>query len=281
MQRVFSPCSLAAGLFLLAGTAQAQIDFYSEIDGPQEPTNSLATGTATITVDTNANTLTYSITLVGLNNETAAHIHGPANPGQGGGIAHGLPAGNPKNGVWFYLQAEEADILAGRYYINIHTTAFPNGEIRGQICPTPQSYCACTTASGPPCGNADPNAGCVNSTGAGAKLGFSGLPSVILDTLQISATSVPANQFGILFMANNQSQIPFGDGQLCATGAIKRFRLQSSGGAGVLSIGPGFVATTSVVAGQTKRFQAWFRDPMGPCGNGFNTSDGLSVEFTP
>jgi hypothetical protein len=29
--------------------------------------------------------------------------------------------------------AQAADLLAGRYYINIHTAATPAGEIRGQV----------------------------------------------------------------------------------------------------------------------------------------------------
>jgi hypothetical protein len=29
--------------------------------------------------------------------------------------------------------AQAADLLAGRWYVNIHTAQFPNGEIRGQL----------------------------------------------------------------------------------------------------------------------------------------------------
>jgi hypothetical protein len=46
---------------------------------------------------------------------------------------HALPAGSPKVGVWNYAEAQEASILAGRCYVNIHTTANPGGEIRGQM----------------------------------------------------------------------------------------------------------------------------------------------------
>ncbi|OGF05496.1 MAG: hypothetical protein A2W00_01320 [Candidatus Eisenbacteria bacterium RBG_16_71_46] len=103
----------------------------------QVPTNgSTATGTMNITVDTNANTLTYQITYGGLSSaETAAHIHGPAAPGTNAGVKHALPAGSPKNGVWNYPEPDEADILSGRMYVNIHTSTNPGGEIRGQIAP--------------------------------------------------------------------------------------------------------------------------------------------------
>nr|MBA3468314.1 CHRD domain-containing protein [Herpetosiphonaceae bacterium] len=110
------------------------------IDGAQEvpPSGSTATGSAAITIDTAANTLSYNITFSGLSSsELSAHIHGFAPPGANAGVLHTLPAGSPKIGVYNYNQADEANILAGLTYINIHSTNFPGGEIRGQIAGTP------------------------------------------------------------------------------------------------------------------------------------------------
>jgi Cu/Zn superoxide dismutase len=107
------------------------------LQGIQEvpPNASTAVGSATIEVDTDANTLTYYISYGGLGSaETAAHIHGASEPGVAAPVIHGLPAGSPKVGVWVYPEALEEDILSGRTYINIHTVVFPGGEIRGQIC---------------------------------------------------------------------------------------------------------------------------------------------------
>ena len=275
------PAPIAA--VLLATPAIAQLDYYSILDGAQHGTNSQHTGVATITIDTAANTFDYIITYTGLDSpEMGAFIHGPADPGQIAGAVHQLPPDNPKIGTWDYEESMEADILGGRYYIDIHSQDLPSGELRGQICPTPVFFCACDTASGPPCGNSDPDGGCTNSTGKGAQLSISGLPSVILDTLEVRATRVPAMQLGIFFMADNQGQSPFGDGQLCATGAIRRFLPpQNSGTGGALTLPPGIAAASNLSAGQTKTFQAWFRDPMGPCGSGFNTSDAVQVLWTP
>ncbi|MEM7165167.1 MAG: CHRD domain-containing protein [Planctomycetota bacterium] len=106
------------------------------LSGLQEvpATPSSAFGCGRFIVDTTANTVTYRISYAGLlGAETVAHIHGPAPVGTNGGVAHALPAGSPKMGVWNYPEAQEADILAGSFYVNIHSAAFPGGEIRGQI----------------------------------------------------------------------------------------------------------------------------------------------------
>jgi hypothetical protein len=102
--------------------------------GAQEvPANgSTATAQGTIFVSTDENKLYFDLTH-NVANETAAHIHGPAPRGQNAGVLFALPAGPTKVGQWFYPEHLEKDIVEGRMYINIHSQAFPNGEIRGQI----------------------------------------------------------------------------------------------------------------------------------------------------
>jgi len=128
--------SLVLSLALAAAAPAVVLNYTADIDGLQEvpPNASPAVGSATITIDTDANTLSYNITFAGLTGtETAAHIHGFADPGINAGALHTLPAGSPKVGVWNYAEADEANILAGLCYINIHSTLFGGGEIRGQI----------------------------------------------------------------------------------------------------------------------------------------------------
>lgn len=96
--------------------------------------NSTATGSGIFTINTRKNTVRFNITFSGLSGtETGAHIHGFVPSGSNAPIIFTLPSGSPKTGVWNYLESEEADILAGKTYVNIHSTVFPNGEIRGQI----------------------------------------------------------------------------------------------------------------------------------------------------
>jgi len=137
--RVAAAALLAAALACGAGATRVEsavLNYSAVLTSMQEvPTNaSTAFGSGVFTIDTDANTVTYHISFTGLSSaETAAHIHGAADPGVNAGVLHALPAGSPKIGVWNYLEANETDIVAGRMYANIHTVNFGGGEIRGQI----------------------------------------------------------------------------------------------------------------------------------------------------
>ncbi len=124
-------------VFAASAASAAIINLSASLDGLQEvpPNASPATGTATCVMDTDANTLTYTVAFSGLlAPQTAGHFHGFAAPGVNAGVLHGLPAlGSPVAGVWNYLEAQEANIIAGLTYVNIHTSMFPGGEIRGQV----------------------------------------------------------------------------------------------------------------------------------------------------
>lgn len=136
-----------AVLAFSASTASAALFGYSAvINATQEvPTNpSTATGAATFVHDDVAHTLTYSLSFQGLTQGlTAAHIHGPAAAGANAGVLHFFPF-NPLlgqlagswNGSWTAMTpTQETQLAAGLYYVNIHTSFRPGGEIRGQILP--------------------------------------------------------------------------------------------------------------------------------------------------
>jgi hypothetical protein len=101
------------------------------LSGKEEiPANaSSTTGTFNGLYDKVMKMLTYKITVTGAT-PTAMHLH-KAGVGTNGDVIIPIPALTGMTGV---LTAEqEADLLAGNYYFNLHTTAFPGGEIRGQV----------------------------------------------------------------------------------------------------------------------------------------------------
>lgn len=155
-----------------------------------------------------------------------------------------------------------------------------------QFPPPPTAFCFGESC---PCGNDDPGAGCANSTGSGALLSASGSTRASLDDLVLSLSGAPPTQNGLVAMATNSPNLPFGDGRLCLGGPnVCRLGVQNTGAGGSFQLGPGIVASTQTLAascriefGQTWIFQVWFRDPAGPCSSGFNLSNALSVIFIP
>jgi hypothetical protein len=112
----------------------ATTTFIALLNGGQEipPNTSNASGIAFLTFD--GKQLCFAITTTIGVQETAAHIHGPAAPGETAGILFPLDAGRAKNGCWSSPdKSVKRALKKGRLYLNIHTDDFPNGEIRGQI----------------------------------------------------------------------------------------------------------------------------------------------------
>jgi hypothetical protein len=66
--------------------------------------------------------------------ETDAHIHGPAAAGANAPVLFPLPPGTPLQNVIINPNTQEvASLRAGQLYMNVHSSAFPDGEIRGQL----------------------------------------------------------------------------------------------------------------------------------------------------
>lgn len=102
------------------------------------PVMSAATGQADVSFDPESNKLTWSVSYAGLSGPaTAAHFHGPAVGGRNAGVVVPLTGGmdSPIAGSTTITKAQAADLLAGKWYVNVHTAANPGGEIRGQVGP--------------------------------------------------------------------------------------------------------------------------------------------------
>jgi hypothetical protein len=129
---------LAFGLLAIASPAFAEsIALKADLKGSSSvpPNTSPATGQVAVSYDTATKVLTYNVTFTGLSGPAiAAHFHGPAEAGKNAGIAVHFPAVvSPIRGTVTLTDAQAADLLAGRWYANIHTNAIPSGEIRGQL----------------------------------------------------------------------------------------------------------------------------------------------------
>lgn len=124
-----------ASVLAVTSASAEMLAFKADLKGASEvpPTDSAATGTAEVNVDTATKEVKWTIQFSGLTGDaTAAHFHGPAAIGENAGPAVDI-SGKIESGSATLTDAQLADLQAGKLYINIHTAKFPDGEIRGQV----------------------------------------------------------------------------------------------------------------------------------------------------
>jgi aldose sugar dehydrogenase len=110
--------------------------FVANLTGAQEvpPTGSSATGTATVLLSPDEQSARVQLNFSGLSSaQTTAHIHGPAMPGVTAPVLFPLPNGNFSDLFIALTPADVTNLKNGLLYINVHSSNFPNGEIRGQF----------------------------------------------------------------------------------------------------------------------------------------------------
>ena len=119
-------------------TTSNTVTFTATLNGASEvPANaSMGTGMANFTYDKTTYILSGTVTFTAIT-PVAGHIHKGA-VGVAGGVIFPLvgaaPLTSPVNFTFAPLDAtQRADLLANMYYVNLHTAAFPDGEIRGQL----------------------------------------------------------------------------------------------------------------------------------------------------
>ncbi len=134
-------------LILVTPTAHAALLFDTTLDGTQEvPANlSLATGYSTVLLNDAEDQITVNFSWSDLTAPaTVAHIHGPAAPGLNAspvftfsGVS-GITSGSIPEQVFAITPAQVAYLKEGLYYVNIHNSLYPGGEIRGQLALVPE-----------------------------------------------------------------------------------------------------------------------------------------------
>ena len=137
-----------AAALLFTTPAHASVIFTATLSGANEtpPNASPAVGLGTFTLNNAQTDLQYSIVFSGLlGGLTAMHFHN-APPGIAGPVVRAIDitccAGATSaslTGDWLSTDpspltaALVAQLLAGNIYVNVHSTVFPGGEIRGQL----------------------------------------------------------------------------------------------------------------------------------------------------
>ena len=125
--------------FGLAAQAAHITVFNTVMTGDQanagQGTGSAGKGAATMTLNSNTGEFIWFVAWENLTgNVTNAHFHGPAAPDQNGGVQVAIDFGsNPTSGSAILTSGQIDDLLAGLWYINIHSSVNPGGEIRGQV----------------------------------------------------------------------------------------------------------------------------------------------------
>ena len=132
---------LALALLLGASTLHAET-YGAVLTGSQEspPRDTPGFGRATVTLDAARTTVTVDVFVTGLTTPiTGAHIHGEAPPGTNAGVVIGFDQTRFANGrltQTFTIDKALGDRIAANpqlYYVNVHTSQFTGGEVRGQL----------------------------------------------------------------------------------------------------------------------------------------------------
>jgi hypothetical protein len=134
--------SLVLAITLPVGLASAQSTFQAFLTGLGEapPNASPASGFGTVVLNAAQTQITVNENWSGLlAAATASHIHGPGGAGTNAAVLFpftGVPAatsGAIPEQTFSITAAQVAMLFSGYLYMNVHTSVFPGGEIRGQL----------------------------------------------------------------------------------------------------------------------------------------------------
>lgn len=122
----------------MMGQPSNMVAFTTQLRGANEvPANaSVGNGSVDAVLNKDTNLFRWKVNYSSLTGPaTAGHFHGPAAIGANAGVVlpWAGPITSPMEGSATITPAQAADLMAGRWYANIHTAAHPGGEVRGQM----------------------------------------------------------------------------------------------------------------------------------------------------
>lgn len=192
------------------------------------------------------------------------------------------PAANMNDGAWIAQEIDIGLIADNNAAVTVEWALQTNGStnyggwniddvevlwLEGLPLPCPPATNFCT--------------GAINSTGAGAMAFVGGSPNISTNDLVLYAHNLPVGTAGIFYYGPNATQIPFGYGFICITGATYRLPVTFSNSFGIASYAIDYGnLPQAIVASDMWRFQFWYRDTVAGV-PGFNLSDGIAVTFCP
>ena len=136
---VVAATTAGCGSMMMSAPAPSNmVAFTTQLRGANEVPPVVSQGNGTVDAAFNKDTmmLRWKVTFSGMAGPaTMGHFHGPAAVGTNAGVALGWanPVLSGMEGSATLTAAQAADLMAGRWYANIHTAAFPGGELRGQM----------------------------------------------------------------------------------------------------------------------------------------------------
>jgi uncharacterized protein (DUF1800 family) len=141
------------------GTGAAQL-FVTTLK-PEGTAVSSGSGSATLLLSADQTYATVNVTYSNLTTtKTGMHVHGPADPGVAGPIIFDMDTNGPQadgSWKWVFVQSgatsvadQVAALKAGRLYVNVHSSKYPSGELRGHFLAATGSTTFTPPAAPPP-----------------------------------------------------------------------------------------------------------------------------------
>ncbi len=132
---------VGAVLCAVASVKADVVDFVANLTPECAQTTSTASGTGVFSLNTQTGLFTWHI-VQNVENATFAHIHGPIAQAcgslGGGAIQIDIGPTSPADGTRVLNATKQQELLAGLYYVNVHSDAFVSGEISGVIVRAPE-----------------------------------------------------------------------------------------------------------------------------------------------